>query len=256
MKKLSFAAAVKIAVVLLFAQTSGVKAAEVNVLGSNAMIVALKAMAGEFERTSGHKLTFTFGSAGQVKSRVEAGEAIDVAISTGSAVDDLIKQGKIAADSKVMIAKVGLGVAVRAGAPKPDISTPDAFKNTLLTAKSIGRPDPAQAGAAGVYIAKMIEQLGIDAEVKAKSKLSAGPAIAGNIAKGEADIGITQISELVLQPGVDLVGPFPRELQNVTVFAAGIGANAKQRDAANEFIKFLTGPAATGEIKKTGMEPG
>jgi molybdate transport system substrate-binding protein len=245
-------------VALLFLAAPGgtLKAAEVNVLGSNAMIVALKAMANEFERTSGHKLTFTFGSAGQVKSRVEAGDAVDVAISTGPAIDDLIKQGKIAAEGRTVVAKVGLGVAVRSGAPKPDISTPDAFKKTLLAAKSIGRPDPAQAGAAGVYIAKMLEQLGIAEEVKAKSKLSAGPAIAGNIAKGEADIGITQMSELVTQPGVDIVGPFPRELQNVTVFAAGVSANAKERDAANAFIKFLMTPAAAEEIKKTGMEPG
>ena len=231
-------------------------AVEINVLGANAMMAALKAVASEFERTSGHKLTLSFGSAGQVKSRVEAGDAIDVAISSAPAMEDLIKQGKIAADSRVVVAKVGLGVAVRAGTPKPDISTPEAFKNTLLAAKSIGRPDPAQAGAAGPYIVQLLERLGIAAEVNAKSKLSAGPAIAENLAKGEADIGITQASELVLKPGVDFVGPFPKELQNVTVFAAGISTSTKQRDAANTFIKFLTEAAAAGEIKKTGMEPG
>ena len=208
-------------------------AAEVNVLGANAMMAALKAMTSEFERTSGHKLTLNFGSAGQVKSRVEAGDAIDVAITSVPAMEDLIKQGKIAADSRVVVAKVGLGVAVRAGTPKPDISTPEAFKKTLLAAKSIGRPDPAQAGAAGPYIAQLLERLGIDAEVKAKSKLSAGPAVAENLAKGEADIGITQASELVQKAGVDFVGPFPRELQNMTVFAAGISMSTKQRDVAS-----------------------
>jgi molybdate transport system substrate-binding protein len=256
MKALACIRAAKVALLILLVQTGTLRAAEVNVLGANAMMAALKAMAGEFERTSGHKVTLSFGSAGQVKSRVEAGDASDVAITSTSAMEDLIKQGKIAADSRVVVAKVGLGVAVRSGSPKPDISTPEAFKNALLAAKSIGRPDPAQAGAAGPYIAHLLERLGIDAEVKAKSKLSAGPAIADNIAKGEADIGITQASELVQRAGVDFVGPFPRELQNMTVFAAGISASTKRRDAANAFIKFLTEAVAVGEIKKTGMEPG
>lgn len=256
MKALACIRAAKIALLILLVQTGTLRAAEVNVLGANAMMTALKAMAGEFERTSGHKLTLSFGSAGQVKGRVEAGEAIDVAITSVPAMEDLIKQGKIATDSRVVVAKVGLGVAVRAGAPKPDISTPEAFKSALLAAKSIGRPDPAQAGAAGPYIEQLLARLGIDAEVKAKSKLSAGPAIADNLARGEADIGITQASELVQRPGVDFVGPFPRELQNMTVFAAGISMGAKQRDAANAFIKFLTGPVGAGEVKKTGMEPG
>ena len=248
-------AALVLFVVCLGRPLAGVSAAEVKVASALAMSPALKALASEFERTSGHKLVLIFGTAGQVKDRVEAGERIDLVITAGRAVDDLIKQGKVATGSRVDVAKVGIGLAVRSGAPKPDISTTEAFKRTLLAAQSIGRGDPAAGGAAGTHVARVLERLGIDAEVKAKSKLSTGPAIAELAARGEVEIAITQISEIVPVPGVDLVGPLPQELQNITVFAAGIGANATEPDAARALINFLTGPGSA-EIKKTGMEPG
>lgn len=243
------------ALVLLAQAAAGVNAAELKVASALAMSPALKALAGQFERDSGHKLVFDFGTAGQVKGRVEAGDSVDLVITAASAIEDLIKQGKIATGSRVDIAKVGIGVAVRSGAPKPDISSTESFKSALLAAKSISRGDPGAGGAAGVHVARVLERLGIEAEVKAKSKLATGPAIAELTAKGETEIAITQISEIVPVPGVDLVGPLPKELQNITVFAAGLSANAKEPEAARALIKFLTGPGAV-EIRKTGMEPG
>ena len=242
------------ALALLAQAAAGVNAAELKVESALAMSPALKALASEFEKGSGHKLVFNFGTAGQVKNRVEAGDSVDLVITAAPAIEDLIKQGKIATGSRVDIAKVVIGVGVRSGAPKPDISSTEAFKRTLLAAKSISRGDPAAGGAAGVHVARVLERLGIEAEVKAKSKLATGPAIAELTAKGETEIAITQISEIVPVPGVDLVGPLPQELQNTTVFAAGLSANAKEPEAARALIKFLTGPGAA-EIRKTGMEP-
>lgn len=198
-------AALALAVVCSAQHISGASAAEVKVVSALAMSPALKALASEFERTSGHKLALSFGTAGQVKDRVETGESVDVVITAGRAVDDLIKQGKVATGSRVDVAKVGIGLAVRSGAPKPDISTAEAFKRTLLAAKSIARGDPTAGGAAGTHVARVLERLGIDSEVKAKSRLSMGPAIAELAAKGEAEIAITKISEIVPVPGVDLV---------------------------------------------------
>ncbi len=163
--------------VFMLGLTTAVDAAEVRVASALAMSVALKAVSSEFEKSTGHKLILSFGTAGQVKSRVEAGDALDVAITTAPSIDDLIKQGKLAPGSRVDVAKVGIGVAVRSGAPKPDISSVDSFKRALLAAKSISRGDPAAGGAAGVHVARVLVQLGIASDVGAKSKLSTGPAI-------------------------------------------------------------------------------
>ena len=186
MKRVTFSRTMKTALFMFLVQVTSVTAAEVHVSSALAMSESLKAMAGEFEKNSGHKLVFNFGTAGQVKARVEAGEAVDLALTTAPAIDDLIKQGKLAAGSRLDVAKVGIGVAVRSGAPKPDISSPEAFKRTLLTAKSIARGDPAAGGAAGTHVARVIERLGIEAEVKSKSKLATGPAISEIAARGEA----------------------------------------------------------------------
>ena len=172
-------------------------------------------------------------------------------------LDDLVKQGKIVADSKVILARSGMGVAVRAGAPKPDISTPEALKRTLLAAKSIVYTDPALRSPSGVHFAKVLERLGIAEEMKAKSKLHNGTGFnAEFVARGEIEIAIQQISEIVPVQGVELVGPLPADLQLTTVYATAIGADAKEQAAAKEFVKLLTSPAAAAVIKATGMEPG
>jgi molybdate transport system substrate-binding protein len=150
---------------------------------------------------------------------------------------------------------VGVGVVVKVGTPKPDISSVDAFKKSLLAAKSVAYIDPAAGGSSGIYVSGLLDKLGIGAEVKAKAKLIHGGAVAEHIAKGEAELGIHQISEILPVKGIVLVGPLPAEIQNYTVYAAGLGANAKEADAAKALLKALSGPAAAEVLKAKGMEP-
>jgi len=185
-----------------------------------------------------------------------AGEPMDVLVFPAPGLDDLVKHGTIVADSKVVLARSGMGVAVRAGAPKPDISTPEAFKRALLAAKSIVYTDPALGSPSGVHFAKVLERLGIAEEMNAKSKLHDGTSFnAELVAKGEIEIAIQQITEILPVRGAELVGPLPGDLQLTTVFATGIGTAAKEQAAAKEFIQFLVSPAAAVVIKAKGMEP-
>jgi molybdate transport system substrate-binding protein len=170
-------------------------------------------------------------------------------------IDDLVKQGKLVADSKIILARSGMGIAVRAGAPKPDISTPDALKRTLLAAKSIVYTDPALRSPSGVHFAKVLERLGIAEEMKPKSMLHDGVG-SEFVARGEIELAIQQISEIVPVQGVELVGPLPADLQLTTVFATAIGADAKEQGAAKEFVKFLASPAVAAVIKDTARQGG
>ena len=209
-----------------------------------------------FELATKHKVTATYGAPGTIKDRIVAGEPMDVLVFPAPGLDDLAKQGKLVADSKVILARSGMGVAVRAGAPMPDISTPDALKRTLLAAKSIVYTDPALGSPSGVHFAKVLERLGIAEEMKAKSKLHDGTSFnAELVAKGEIEIAIQQISEILPVRGAELVGPLPGDLQLTTVFATGIGTAAKEQAAAKELIQFLVSPAAAVVIKAKGMEP-
>ena len=201
----------------------------------------------------------TFASAASLAKRVADGEDADVAIVSAGAVDDLIKQGRMAEGSRVDIAKSGMGVAVRAGASKPDISTAEAFKRALMNANSIAASNPAGGGASGTHFAAVLERLGIADAVKSKLKYSGGGlgGLAGTlVANGEAEIGVQQISELMAADGIDIVGPLPAELQNTTQFSAGIPVNAKAPDAGKALIAFLTTPAARNVLKIKGLEPG
>ena len=171
----------------------------------------------------------------------------------GPALDGLIKQGKIVAGSRVDLVKSGVGVAVRAGAPRPDISSGEALKRTLLAAKSVGYSQ----GPSGVYIEGLFQRLGIADALKPKSKQTQpGNPVGVLIARGEAEIGFQQISELLPIAGIDYLGPLPPDIQHVTVFAAGLHAGAKEAEAAKALVKFLTAPAAVPVIKKHGLEPG
>jgi molybdate transport system substrate-binding protein len=209
----------------------------------------------DFERASGHKVLIDFNSAGAIQRQIQGGELADVVITTGPAIDELQKQAKIIQGSRVDVARVGIGVAVRKGAPKPDIGSADALKKTLLGAKSIAHGNPAGGSAVGVYAVKMFEQLGILAEMKTKAKLLGDRPLAEAVAKGEVEIGIAQISQIVPWPGIELVGPLPPGLQNMTLFAAGIGAYTKNVEAAEAMIRFITGSSAIPVIKAKGMEP-
>jgi molybdate transport system substrate-binding protein len=232
--------------------TSPALAAEIKVLSSNALKTALEELGPRFEKATEHKLVFTFRAAAELKGDIEKGAAVDLAILTKGAIDDLIKQGKLAG-AGVDVVRSGIGLAVRKGAPKPDISSTEAFKRTLLATKSIGY---VEQGATGIYLKGLFERLGLADELKPKIKAlpSTNPA-AHAVANGEAEIGMTQISEILPYPGADLVGPLPPEVQLHTVFSAGIGASAVQADAAKALIAFLTAAEAGVVIKAKGLEP-
>ena len=175
---------------------------------------------------------------------------------TPAAVDDLTGKGKLVAGSRATLARVGVGVMVKAGAPKPDIGSVEAFKRALLAAKSVAYIDPASGGSSGIYVAGLLDKLGIAEQVKPKAKLKKGGYVADLIVSGEAELGIHQISEIVPVKEVTLVGPLPAEIQNYTVYAGALGAGAKDAEAAKALIKALTGPAAADVLKSKGMEHG
>jgi len=234
-------------------------AAEIKVLTTRAMNHVLTELAGEFQRTSEHKIAIILAPPAEIRRRIVNGEIVDVAMSGGGIIEDLVQQGKIARDSKLTLARVRYGVAVRAGAAKPDISSVEAFRRTLLAAKSIVYTDPAVLGPSTFHFEKALDRLGIAKEIKAKSILNARAATTPNaeiVARGEAELGIQLISEIVSVPGAELLGPLPGELQAMNVILAGIVMNAREADAARALFKFLTSPAAAEAIKKAGMEPG
>jgi molybdate transport system substrate-binding protein len=234
-------------------------AAEIKVMTSRTMNHVLTELAGAFQRISEHKITVILAPPNEIRNRIVGGEIVDVVMSGGDLIKNLVKQGKIGPDDQVILARVGVGVAVRAGAPKPDISSVDALRRTLLTAKSIVYTDPASGGTSGIHFEKVLDRLGIAQEIKAKSILNARPATtpsAAIVARGEAELGIQLISEIVSVPGAELLGPLPGELQIVNVVLAGIVTTAPEPDAARALFRFLTSPAAAPVIKSAGMEPG
>jgi molybdate transport system substrate-binding protein len=228
-------------------------AVEIKVLSTQAPEQAYRELVPQFEKASGHTVTTIFTGTLDVQKRIAAGEAYDLIIMAGPAIDDFVKSGKIVPGSRVNIARSGVGVAVRAGAPKPDISTTEAVKKTLLAAKSIGY----STGPSGVYLTGLFARLGVADAIKTKLKQTPTGILVGNlVASGEAEIGFQQVSELAHFPGVDFVGPLPGDIQEITVFAGGIQVGAKQVDAAKDWVKFLTAPAAAPAFKSKGLEPG
>jgi molybdate transport system substrate-binding protein len=233
----------------------GAAAAEVKVLTAGAFKQVVVALVPEFERQTGHKVILDNDTAGALQKRIEGGEAFDVAFITPGVIDNLAKKGKIVEGSGVPLARVGVGVMVKAGAPKPDVSTVEAFKNALIAAKSVAYIDPASGGSSGIYIAGLLDKLGIADQIKPKAKLKKGGYVADLIKSGEAELGIHQISEIVPVKEVTLVGPLPGEIQNYTTYAAGLGTAAKDNEAAKALLKVFTGPAAADLLKSKGMEP-
>jgi molybdate transport system substrate-binding protein len=229
-------------------------AAEVKVLSAGAYKQVVLALQPEFEKQTGHKLVVDNDTVGGLQKRIEDGETFDVVVVSPGAIDDLTKKGKVAEGTRQMLARVGIGVMVRAGAPKPDVGSVDAFKKAVLDAKTVAYIDPASGGSSGIYLAKLFEQLGIADQVKAKAKLKRGGYVADLLVSGEADFGIHQISEITPVKEVTLVGPLPREIQNYTTYAAGIATAARDRAAAQALIKTLVGPAAADVLKQKGMD--
>ena len=236
---------------------SAANAEEIRIVSSGGFAAAYKALAPKFERRTGDTLVAGWGpsmgdTVDAVPSRLARGEPIDVVIMVGYALDDLMKKGKVMEASRRDLARSDIGVAVRAGAPRPDIHSPEALKQALLEARSIAYSDSAS----GVYIQnEMLKKLGIAEALAGKAhKIPAEP-VGAVVARGEADIGFQQISELKPVPGIDLVGPLPAELQKTTIFSAGIVAGSSHAEAARKLIDFLSSPAAAAAIENTGMTP-
>jgi molybdate transport system substrate-binding protein len=228
-------------------------AADVKVMASAAIKEAYLELVPQFEKSTEHKVSTTWAGTVDMTKRLNAGEVFDLIIMAGPSIDEFIKQGKLVAGSRVDLAKSGVGVAVRAGAPKPDISSGDAVKRAMLAAKSIAY----STGPSGVYLAALFQRMGIADQIKDKVKIGApGVPIGEIIARGEAEIGFQQVSELLPVAGINYIGPLPQDIQQITVFASGIHTAATQADAAKALVKFLTSPQAAPVIKKKGMEPG
>jgi molybdate transport system substrate-binding protein len=246
-----------LALITLLLVAAPVRADEIHVMTSGAFTEAFLQLVPLFEKQTGHKIVTAFGASlgnapDSIPMRLQRGEPADLVILASSALDGLIADGKVARGSRVDLVRSSIGVAVRAGAPKPDVSTVAALTKALLDAKSIAY----SASASGVYVStELFQRLGIAEQVKARSKRIESERVGAVIARGEAEIGFQQISELLPIPGITFLGPLPAEVQRVTVFSAGIGANAKNAAAARALIAFLHAPAAAQTIAKTGLEP-
>ena len=240
----------------LFGITAGstARADEIKLQCAAALHPAVDALLPDFEKSSGRKVTVAYGTAGAIADRVQKGEPVDLIITSLPMIDRLQAQGKVGTGDRVIIAKVGVGAFVRKGATKPDISSADAFKRSMLAAKSIAYPDPTGGGASGIYVASLLERLGIAAEMKPKTRLSTLEALYASVASGDVEIGFNQVSEILAQPTVELVGPLPPAIQNYTRFAPGIVTGSSHAEAGGALITFLSSPAAQTVLKAKGFE--
>jgi molybdate transport system substrate-binding protein len=232
-------------------------AADIKVMISGGFSAAYRELIAGFEQATGDRVETAAGpSMGETPNaipvRLARGEPADVLIMVGAALDDLIKQGKVVAESRVDLARSFIGVAVRAGAPRPDLSSAEAFKRALLAAKSVAYSDSAS----GVYVStEMFQKLGVVDAMKGKARMIPAEPVGAVVARGEAEIGLQQVSELLPVPGIDFVGPLPPEIQKVTLYSAGVATNATEPAAARLLIQYLSSPEAYATIKKTGLEP-
>jgi len=251
MRKL-LAPAVAVACALLFSQGLTAQTSEVRVLASNGIKAVVEDLRPQYERSIGHSISIEYRPTAALKQEIEAGAPFDVVIVTAESIAQLNKEGKTTGGEGTPISRAGVGIGIRKGAPRPDISTPEALKRALLTAKSIAY---GPSGASLPYITKMLDALGIADTMKAKTLLfDTSDGTNAAVAEGKADFGMTLVSEILPAKGVELLGPFPDEFQGYVRFSAAVSANAKNPDAANALIKFLAGPDALSSIKARGME--
>lgn len=243
--------AMAVAVVAVLAVVAPAHPADLTVVSTNAFKTVLEELGPQFERASGHKLTMRFASTSDMKARIEKGEAFDVALLTTAAADDLIKQAKLNPATRTEVARSGVGVAIRKDAPKPDLSSADAFKRSLVKAKSITY---SATGLTGSGLRKIFERFGIANEMQTKTRLASGNA-AEAVARGEAELGFTQASEILHVAGADYAGPLPEEVQIYTVFAAAAASAGGDAAASSALVRFLSAPAAEPVIRAKGMEP-
>jgi molybdate transport system substrate-binding protein len=250
--------ATALAIGLVIALGGSASAAEIRSLITTALKTSIEDLAPQFERATGHKLRAAYGPSSALAKRITAGEDADFVILGGDGIDELIKQGKVIDGSNVKFARAMIGAAVAKGAPKPDISSTEAFKRALLAAKSVAYSSVASGGASGVFLAKVFETMGIAEVLMAKAKLAAGGPegfAAAFVVNGEAEIALQPIPELMAVTGVDIVGPLPGDFQNVTTYAAGVPVYAAEAEAAEALVKFLTTPAAAAVFKARGLNP-
>ena len=229
-------------------------AAEIKVLSAGAYKAVVVALAPEFEQRTGHRIVVDNDTAGALAKRIEGGEAYDLVVVTPAVVTQLAKAGTAAAGAPTPLARVAIGVAVKEGAPKPDIGSVAAFQKALLDAKSVAYVDPAAGGSSGIYLDKLFETMGIADRIKPKAVLVPGGLVATRVVSGEADIAIHQISEILAVPGAVLVGPIPAEIQNYTSYAGALSAAPRDAAAAQAFLAVLAGPQAAAVLQAKGME--
>jgi molybdate transport system substrate-binding protein len=227
------------------------QAGEIKVMMSAAFKEAYVELVPQFERTSEHKVSTIQIPSVDMMTRLKGGETVDLVIMAGDAIDALIADGKIVRGSRTDLARSGVGVAVRAGAPKPDIGSADALKAALLAANSVAY----STGPSGVYLVGLFRRMGIADALAPKVRQVKGEPVGAVVARGEADIGFQQVSELLPVAGITFVGPLPPEIQQITVFSAGLHTQARNPEAATALVKFLSSSAAAPVIRKTGMEP-
>jgi molybdate transport system substrate-binding protein len=241
--------AVVAALSAIFAPSAG--AAEIKVIASNAVREPYRELVPIIEKSTGHKVTIDWGGTVDIVKRVAGGEIADIVIIPAARIDDFVAQGRLV--SRVDLARSGVGVAVRAGALRPDISSAAALRSALLAAKSI----VLSSGPSSVYLPTLFQKMGIADELKPKIiQIGPGLPVGETVARGEGEIGFTQMSELMSVKGIDYLGPLPAEVQFITVFSAGVHAAAPAPEAARALLKFLTAPEAAPVLKLHGMEPG
>lgn len=228
------------------------QASELKVLSGNGPRAAVRELCSQFERATGNKIDLHFDVNAGVIKKAEAGESFDVVVGNPPTIEKLIKSGKVVAGSRADIGRSGLGVAVRSGAPKPDIGSVEAFKRTLLVAKAVAFPGE---GASGIYFVSLLDRMGIKDAMQSKLKPMAAEDTVEVVARGEADMVVVVATRIVGVAGVDVVGPIPEELQTKIGFAAGLAASAKEPDAAKALIRFLSSPEAAPTLKAKGVEP-
>jgi molybdate transport system substrate-binding protein len=237
--------------------TGATQAAEINAFISTALKTVTDELLPPFERANGHTIRATYAPSGALIPRFDGGEPVDIFLTDSAAIDTLIKHGKVVAP-RVDLARTGIGIAVRKGAPKPDVSTPEALKRALLAAKTVGHAAPSGGSITAAHIQAVFRRLGIASQVTPKVKLAAGGPngrVSVLISTGEAEIGLQQVSELMSNPGIEVIGMLPAELQQITIYSAGVTTSAREAEAAKALINALTAPSTAPIYKIKGLDP-
>jgi len=243
-------------VIALLAATAAARAAEINAFVSTAIKAVTDELLPPFERANGHTIRTSFAPSGALIPRFERGEPVDVFLTDSAAIDALIRQGKIV--GRTDLARTGIGIAVRKGAPRPDVSSAEALRRALIAAKTVGYAAPSGGSITAAHIIGVFERLGIAAEMAPKARLSAGGPngrVSVLVSSGQAEIGPQQVSELMSNPDVEVIGMVPAELQQITIYSAGVTTSAREAEAAKALIRALTAPAAAAIYKAKGLDP-